>query len=203
MIVFKILCFIASLNIFSRITLVSSEITKYNNRFLTTLEWNTENNLSYMCSKKNISVTSGVSNSHLTCAQTEFPLTQGGSAGGSTTLTCDSGTIACFVFASYGKVGGSCAGDPFKEDPSGIWTYLPQSVGEAIIGKSEYTLSISEGSVIGGVAMTVDGAVASEETPLKLKVIAYCSGENSTSDNFGYYVRINVLILSIFYSLLF
>jgi hypothetical protein len=36
-------------------------------------EWVTANNLSYLCSNKNIQVTSGGSNKNLICAQTEYP----------------------------------------------------------------------------------------------------------------------------------
>lgn len=43
-------------------------------------------------------------------------------------ITCSSGLIECFVFASIGAVGGSCSGDPFKEDSTNQWDYMPLSV---------------------------------------------------------------------------
>ena len=42
-------------------------------------------------------------------------------------ITCSSGLIECFVFASIGAVGGSCSGDPFKEDSTNTWDYMPLS----------------------------------------------------------------------------
>eukprot|EP00340_Litonotus_pictus_P006434 CAMPEP_0170521044 /NCGR_PEP_ID=MMETSP0209-20121228/6371_1 /TAXON_ID=665100 ORGANISM="Litonotus pictus, Strain P1" /NCGR_SAMPLE_ID=MMETSP0209 /ASSEMBLY_ACC=CAM_ASM_000301 /LENGTH=222 /DNA_ID=CAMNT_0010807687 /DNA_START=1 /DNA_END=666 /DNA_ORIENTATION=- len=151
--------------------------------------WATSSNQPYLCSNIGVSVQSGVSNSGLICAQTEYPLTEGGMAGGSSELKCSSGVIKCFAFAGYGKVGGSCDGDEFKEDPSGEWALMPLELANQIIGQSSFSLIADSRTSLNGVPVSVTNAENIEN--MKLKVVAYCdesisgisSGESSDDNS--------------------
>ena len=151
-----------------------------NNQNSVIYSWTTSNKNSYMCSSKGISVTSGTLNNHLICAQDEFPPGSAPTAPYNQ-LVCASGNIECFVFASYGRVGGSCAGDEFKEDPSGIWTHMPVALAEKIIGKSSFKFSIEANNLINGVSATIPGN--NNNSVGKLKVVAYCSGESGNNSS--------------------
>lgn len=167
-----------------------------NNQNSVVYSWVTSNKNPYMCSSKGISVASGVVNHHLICAQDEFPPGSSPSAPNNQ-LTCASGNIECFVFAGYGRIGGSCAGDEFKEDPSGIWTHIPNDLAEKIIGKSSFKFSIDANNLINGVTTVIPNGENSAVS--KLKVVAYCSGENSnnqvtTNGNF-HKLKISFIVL--------
>ena len=70
-------------------------------------------------------------------------------------IYCPTGTtIQCILYATYGRAGGSCAGDPFSDDPSGAWAYLPEDVATKMIGQNSFTLDASEDLTINGVTVT-------------------------------------------------
>jgi hypothetical protein len=141
--------------------------------------WETTNTNDYICSSDVVKSQAGF-NSHVVCAQTEFPKTVGGSAFETPELTCPEGeVIKCFAFASYGYVGGRCDGDGyFHEDPAAAgeyYNYFPADKALKAIGQNSLTLDCEAGDYING-----------EYTPLKsrypttmhesvrLKVVALC-----------------------------
>eukprot|EP00386_Alphamonas_edax_P009378 GDKI01030853.1.p1 GENE.GDKI01030853.1~~GDKI01030853.1.p1 ORF type:complete len:153 (-),score=50.08 GDKI01030853.1:135-593(-) len=92
------------------------------------------------------------------------------------TLSCgEGGKIVCLLFASYGRVGGACNGDEFKEDPSNQWVHLPTSFADKMVGQHSYEItSVTTTETTG----SINGEVVSGFTPVweetKLKVLALC-----------------------------
>jgi len=130
-------------------------------------QWTTANSLGYMCSS-NLDLTGRI----LACGQAEYPAGQ--NEGTDASITCSSGLIECFVFASIGAVGGSCSGDPFKEDSTNAWDYMPLSVGASCVGQASCSLSVGDGT-LNGQATSTAGMVKS-----KFKAIAVCSSDGSS-----------------------
>jgi len=126
----------------------------------TTLTWETANSNAYVCS------TSVTSDTVIACAQNLYE------NGEETTaeLTCDSGVISCFVFASGGKVGGSCGGDHFYEDADG-WGYMAAETANDCIGQSSCTLTVGDGEVNG---YPVDPEATAGEGKFNFKTVAVC-----------------------------
>ena len=141
--------------------------------------WDTINTSSYMCSKKGFSITSGsISNSNIICAQGDYPANSKDSAS-NLTLTCPTGTtIKCILFATYGLAGGSCSGDPLKEDPSGSFESIPEAVGIKIIGQTTFALDLTTDMQVNGEKFTKTNVAALAIK--KLKILAYC-GIGSTT----------------------
>lgn len=109
-----------------------------------TLTWATGNSQSYMCSSMGIAYTQGT----VVCGQSGYESGTGGTA----TLTCDAGAIVCFLFASGGKVGGSCGGDAFYEDgypTNSGWGYMADATGSACLGSASCALAVTDGAVNG------------------------------------------------------
>jgi hypothetical protein len=136
----------------------------------TTFTWSTTNANAYMCSQKGITIASGVS-TNVTCAQTEYPLIAGQALN---TLNCSAGgTVVCFLYATFGRAGGSCGGDPFSDDPSGDFAFMPPAIGNAIIGLQTYSFNVT--------ATTVNDVAVPNWNPsvtpasVKFKVLAACS----------------------------
>ncbi|CAE7242175.1 unnamed protein product, partial [Symbiodinium natans] len=131
--------------------------------------WTTSNTNAYMCDAA-LDTSARV----LACGQAEYPA--GVNEGSEATVSCASGTIECFVFASTGKVGGSCGGDPFLEDPGGEFAHMPESVGTACQGQATCTVTMGDG--------TLNSATTSPSTVgyslNKFKAVAVCT-EASTS----------------------
>jgi hypothetical protein len=90
---------------------------------------------------------------------------------------CPSGTIKCFVYATFGAAGGRCDGDPFRDDPSNMWTYLPEEVANKIIGQSNFTFEVVGESING---VSASPKVKNTHESNRLKVLALCE---STSDS--------------------
>jgi hypothetical protein len=118
-----------------------------------------------------LEVTSGQKNSNLICAQTEFPKTLGGAKWEFPELQCPSGKIKCFVYATFGATGGRCDGSTFKDDPSGMWTYLPEAVASMAIGQTNFKFELN-GVNINGVSSPPK--VTNTHPSNRLKVLAYC-----------------------------
>ncbi|CAK9094176.1 Hypothetical protein SCF082_LOCUS44275 [Durusdinium trenchii] len=132
-------------------------------------EYTTANALSYMCGSLD---TTG---REITCGQGEYPA--GNNEGTDASISCSSGTIECFVFASVGLVGGSCSGDPFAEDPSGKWAYMPESVASACVGQASCTVVVGDGTLNSeAVSPSTAGYTRS-----KFKALAVCSTGASTT----------------------
>ena len=131
--------------------------------------YTTSNSLAYMCSS-NVDTTGRL----VTCGQAEYPA--GENEGVDAVVSCSSGTIECFVFASTGKVGGSCSGDPFMEDPGGEWAYLPESVGTSCQNQASCTITVGDG--------TLNSVATSPSTvgyaKNKFKAVALCSSSGTT-----------------------
>eukprot|EP00930_Biecheleria_cincta_P084411 TRINITY_DN7388_c0_g1_i4.p1 TRINITY_DN7388_c0_g1~~TRINITY_DN7388_c0_g1_i4.p1 ORF type:complete len:748 (-),score=72.78 TRINITY_DN7388_c0_g1_i4:152-2284(-) len=132
----------------------------------------TSNQLSYMC-PSSVSMSSRT----LACAQGEYPA--GTNEGTDATLACSSGNIECFFFASVGKVGGSCSGDPFFEDPSNEWAYMPESVGTACVGQSSCTVIVGDG-ILNNVATSPSTAGYVKS---KFKAVAACKSNTQASQS--------------------
>jgi hypothetical protein len=120
-------------------------------------------NNSYMCA-------AGTAGDYA-CGQSEYPA--GPNEGAVATIACSTGTISCFEFASMGKVGGSCGGDTFAEDPSGQWAHLPAAVANACVGQQSCTVEAGDGvlndvAVVWNVTLTGDGSA-------KFKAVARCT----------------------------
>jgi hypothetical protein len=170
------------INLLSILSIYLSQIITYYSGQNTTYYWTTANTLSYLCTKKSIAAVSGQKNNYTICSQTEYPKTQGGAAWELPNLTCPSGsTIACFVYASFGRVGGRCDGgevEVFKEDPSGEFTFIPESLGNSLIGKSTFTFSVVNQTING-----VDAPIPIPNTmeSNRLKVVALCQSQTTNS----------------------
>jgi hypothetical protein len=161
--------------------------------------WETANNLSYMCKNKNVAVTSGQKNSNLICAQTEFPKTSGGSSWEFPELKCPSGKIKCFVYATFGAAGGRCDGDPFRDDPSNMWSYLPEAVASKVIGQTNFKFELN-GVNINGVSSPPQ--VTNTHESNRLKVLAYCDGTPAITTN-SYYNSLSLGLFLIILAILF
>lgn len=149
----------------------------------TTYYWTSSNNNSYVCGKA-LNVNSGIKNANLICAQTEYPKTQGGAAWEFPSLICPTGTVVnCFVYASFGRVGGRCDGgevESFREDPSGQWTYMPLTLANQVIGQSSFEFKIVNQTING-----VDARIPIQNTQEsnRLKVVALCQAANSNTNS--------------------
>lgn len=138
-----------------------------------TFSYTTNNPSSYMCPAG-----TQVAQANIACAQTSI-VTPGVTVKNTETglLNCGTSTIKCFLYATVGKSGGSCTGDPFKDDPSGVSgktiAWMPESVMQQAIGKSSFQFSMTATEVNGVQGVLSDAA---SFTP-KLKVLGLCSGE--------------------------
>ncbi len=175
--------------------------------------WETSNSNSYLCSKKGIDVKSGAGvNSKIACTSLEWE----GTADKQSISCSAGGTIQCIIYASYGKTGGSCSGDPFKDDPSGEFEYLQDSIGTQLIEKQTFEFSLAKDNQINGVDIT--NAKVKPLGKKKFKVLALCtndavpfagkgpasgppsgsaSGPSSNSSNYLIVTFLCVLILSL------
>jgi len=118
----------------------------------------TSNSNSYMCSSDIIKEQVASQSCTVACGQGQYKdgVTE------AATVTCSSGTISCFVFASFGATGGSCAGDEFYD---GDVAYVPEVSGTACQGMSTCTSTPGEASIDGITVDRNDG---------KLKLLALC-----------------------------
>jgi len=135
----------------------------------TAFTWTTTNTMSYMCPSS-----MDTSARTIVCAQTEYPAGQ--NEGTTATLTCGSGNIECFVFAAVGKVGGSCGGDEFLEDPGGEFASVPVAATASCVGQASCTIEATDGA-LNGAAYTIT------PTPslAKAKFLAVCSSTGAPS----------------------
>lgn len=131
--------------------------------------WTSTNTMSYMCASS-----MDLTAKNLACAQSEFGGTSQETP--AATITCPgNGQIQCFVFAAIGKVGGSCAGDEFMEDPSGEWAHLPQAPATACLGSASCVLTQQSATAINGATLTF-GGTGSAPALNKAKYLAVCNG---------------------------
>jgi len=143
-----------------------------------------------MCSTKGVSVTSGVVNANVACGQSEYP-TNTVMINTSGTIYCPTGTtIQCILYATYGKAGGSCGGDPFSDDPSGEWAYLPEAVATKMIGQNTFTLETTTDMTINGV--TVSSTVVAPLTTKKLKILVNCSTGTTTGTTSSNIIKMGI-----------
>ncbi|CAE8595016.1 unnamed protein product [Polarella glacialis] len=127
--------------------------------------YTTSNALSYMCASG--TSTSGRS---FACGQGQYPA--GLNDGINASISCDTGTIECFLFASMGEVGGRCInGDAFKENPNNEWAYMPASVGTACVGQSSCVVTMGVGTLN---SVASSPATAWRESNM-FKALALCS----------------------------
>jgi len=104
--------------------------------------------------------------------------------GNSATIYCPTGTtIQCILYATYGRAGGSCSGDPFSDDPSGEWVYLPEAVATQMIGHNTFTIVLDKDMTINGV--TVTSTTVSPLSTKKLKMLVNCATGTSTGTSTG------------------
>lgn len=137
-------------------------------------QWTTENTNSYMCPTD-----LNTAGRTFACGQNDYD-PQGGAVGTPTaSLACDSGTIECFTFASLGSVGGRCSnGDPFLEDPSRNWAFLPAAAAAGCLNAASCDLTMANGQV-NGQALSYQNAVPSGAA--KGKFVVLCSTTLTTS----------------------
>ena len=144
--------------------------------------WTTANTNTYMCSTPKSA--SGF-NSNIICAQTEYPKTTGGAAWEQPVVTCPgTSTIKCFLFASYGLVGGRCDGEEFKEDPSNQWSFMPVAVAQKAIGQNKFTFEVAANDMVNGVSSPPKN-IARVAEEYRLKVLALCDGTNTATGTSG------------------
>jgi len=122
------------------------------------LTFTTSNSNSYMCSSDIIKEQVASQSCTVACGQGQYKdgVTE------AATVTCSSGTISCFLFASFGATGGSCAGDEFYD---GDVAYVPEVSGTACQGMSTCTSTPGAASIDGITVDRNDG---------KLKLLALC-----------------------------
>lgn len=135
--------------------------------------YTTNNNNNYICPQGTT-----VNQSSIACAQTNIITDPTATVKNTETglMSCGSGSIKCFLYATVGKAGGSCTGDPFKDDPSGVWgetiAYMPSLIMEQAIGKSTFQFTLTQTEVNG-----VKGVLSNTSFTPKLKVLGLCTGD--------------------------
>ena len=140
--------------------------------------WVTGNKNTYLCTTP---LSAAGLNSNIVCAQSEYPKTSGGAPYEQPTLKCPgTSKIKCFLYATYGLVGGRCDTGDFKEDPSGQWSYLPTSVASQAIGQNTFTFVVAANDMINGVS-SPPGKIIKVAEEYRLKVIALCDGTNTAT----------------------
>ena len=155
--------------------------------------WTTSNTGTYMCSTKGVSVTSGVVNANVACGQSDYPTNTVMNVNTNGVIYCPTGTtIQCILYATYGRAGGSCAGDPFSDDPSGAWAYLPEAVATKMIGQNTFTLDTTTDMTINTVPVT--STVVSSSPAKKLKILVNCSSGTTTGTTSSNFIKMGIAV---------